>query len=138
MEVEVWRRSPGRADPSICATGEDVFAMLMPKHLTRMRAMTICHIDDIAFFAHSSASKVAIAEGAHARVTLWCLEPGQEIQPHAHAGDHVWSVQEGEGRYLAGEEAHPVTAGSVIFAAAGEIHGMRAKTRLLFVSVSAG
>ncbi len=71
-------------------------------------------------------------------MTLWGLEPGQEIHPHAHGGDHVWIVQEGTGWFLDDEGSHPVRPGAVVFAPAGEPHGMRAETRLAFVSVSAG
>ncbi len=100
--------------------------------------MVVCQPSDLARFAPDKPGKVPLAEGAHARVNLWCLEPGQEIEPHAHAGDHVWSVLEGEGWYLHVDGAEPVARGSFIFAPAGEVHGMRAKTSLVFTSVSAG
>ncbi len=100
--------------------------------------MDLCRTADRADFTPARPNKVPLAAGEHARVTLWCLEPGQEIRPHAHAGDHAWTVQEGEGWFLSAAEAHPVSAGCFVFAPAGEEHGMRAKTRLVFVSVSAG
>ena len=100
--------------------------------------MKIHAIEEAVAFADGKANKVALAGGEHCRTTLWCLEPGQEIHPHAHAGDHVWVVHGGSGWFLSGGEAHPVGVGSVVFAPAGEIHGMRAESRLIFVSVSAG
>jgi len=100
--------------------------------------MKMARISDLTAFSTEKAAKVAVADGAHCRVTLWCLEDGQEIHPHAHAGDHVWVVQTGSGWFLQGEEAAPVGPGSVVFAPAGEVHGMRAASRLVFVSVSAG
>ena len=100
--------------------------------------MEIRDIRDTASFTDDKASKVALAAGDHCRVTLWCLEAGQEIRPHAHAGDHVWVIQEGEGSLLTGEGEHRVAPGAVSFVPAGEVHGMRAKTRLVFTSVSAG
>ncbi|MHB8766950.1 MAG: cupin domain-containing protein [Deferrisomatales bacterium] len=100
--------------------------------------MHIARVADLANYSSDHAQKSNLAEGAHCRVTLWCLEPGQEIHPHAHAGDHVWVVQEGEGWFLTDTGTHPVGPGSVVFAPAGEPHGMRARERLAFVSVSAG
>lgn len=100
--------------------------------------MKIARIATAATFSAEHAHKVSLAEGAHCRVTLWCLESGQEIHPHAHDGDHVWVVEEGEGWFLREGEPVPVEPGTVLFAPAGEPHGMRAGTRLVFVSVSAG
>lgn len=100
--------------------------------------MTLTRLADAVSFSPDKASKVVLAEGAHARVTVWCLEPGQNIQPHVHAGDHAWTVVDGEGWFLTAEGEHPVAAGSFVFAPEGEAHGMRAGTRLTFVSVSAG
>jgi quercetin dioxygenase-like cupin family protein len=100
--------------------------------------MNIARVAQAASFSPEKASKVSLAEGAHARVTLWCLESGQDIHPHAHAGDHVWVVEQGRGWFLRDGEEIPVDAGTVVFAPAGEVHGMRAETRLVFVSVSAG
>lgn len=100
--------------------------------------MHICHPLGLGSFSSDKADKTTVVEGKHARVTVWCLEPGQGIHPHVHAGDHIWVVQEGEGWYLSGEEEHPVSPGMMVFAHEGEPHGMRAKTRLSFLSVSAG
>lgn len=100
--------------------------------------MHICVPSQLGSYAADQASKTAVAEGTHARVTVWCLEPGQDIHPHVHAGDHIWVIQTGEGWFLSGDGEHPISAGMLIFAPEGEPHGMRAKTRLSFVSVSAG
>ncbi len=100
--------------------------------------MDIRTVSAATAFSPTQANKVALAEGGHARVTLWCLNPGQEIHPHAHAGDHVWVVQQGEGWFLTESGEHAVAAGAVVFAPEGEPHGMRAATALVFVSVSAG
>jgi len=100
--------------------------------------MEICTIKEKANFSSEKAQRNAIADGEHSKITLWCLEAGQDIHPHAHAGDHSWVVHEGEGKYLTADGEHPIAAGSIIFAPAGEVHGVKADTRLVFVSVSAG
>ncbi|PLX41536.1 MAG: hypothetical protein C0608_05460 [Deltaproteobacteria bacterium] len=100
--------------------------------------MEIKSVDDLTAFSSDKATKNLFVTGEHCRVTLWCLESGQSIEPHIHAGDHFWSIQEGEGYYLDGEKEHKVNAGQMIFAPEGEPHGMRAVTKMTFISVSAG
>lgn len=100
--------------------------------------MEIHAIKEKAKFSSEKATKTDIAAGAHSKISLWCLEPGQDIHPHAHEGDHSWVVCEGEGKFLTADGEHPVGPGSIVFAPAGEDHGMKADSRLVFVSVSAG
>lgn len=100
--------------------------------------MTLTRLSAAAAFSPDKACKTVLAQGKHAGVNLWCLEPGQEIHPHVHAGDHAWVITEGEGWFLTADAEHPVAPGTFLFAPEGEAHGMRAKTRLSFVSVSAG
>ena len=88
---------------------------------------------------HTAERKNPVASGAHSRVTVWRLDPGDQIRPHVHAGDHVWVVTEGSGWFLTPEAEHPVGAGTLVFVPEGEPHGMRASEEgLRFVSVSAG
>lgn len=92
-------------------------------------------------FSQEKASKVALAKTEHSRSTLWCLLPGQRIEPHVHAGDHIWTVYEGEGNFLsAGNPPRPVSAGTILVAPAGESHGVEntGGEGLVFLSVSAG
>ncbi|HEY3488781.1 MAG TPA: cupin domain-containing protein [Candidatus Deferrimicrobiaceae bacterium] len=100
--------------------------------------MLIRQVGELTRFDPTGPVRHPVAEGTHCKTALWCLEAGQEIHPHVHAGDHVWTVVEGEGWFLTEKDAHPVEKGSVVFAPAGEAHGMRAGTQLAFVSVSAG
>ena len=92
-------------------------------------------------FSDEKAQKIVLGQAPHSRTTLWCLQPGQHIHPHVHAGDHVWVVLEGEGFFLEGEEKKkPIGAGTVLIAPAGESHGVEnsGEKGLVFVSVSAG
>ena len=86
------------------------------------------------------AAKVALAETAHSRTTLWCLLPGQHIHAHVHAGDHIWVVLEGEGWFSDGKEEKRVQPGTVLVAPSGEAHGIanRGREGLVFISISAG
>ncbi|MBW2450944.1 MAG: cupin domain-containing protein [Deltaproteobacteria bacterium] len=89
----------------------------------------------------AKAEKTILAKTAHTQTTLWCLKPAQKISPHVHAGDHVWVVLEGEGRFLseASDGIH-VKAGSILSAPAGLSHGIEntGSLGLVFISVSAG
>lgn len=105
--------------------------------------MTIqtCQYQEKISFNKDKASKVVLSEGPHARTTLWCLNPGQEIHPHVHAGDHVWVVLEGQGLFLSEHaDEQPVTPGTILSAPAGISHGIRnnGSQGLVFVSISAG
>ena len=92
-------------------------------------------------YSEEKAGKVALAETDHSRSTLWCLLPGQGIVPHVHAGDHIWTVLEGEGNYLSeGQDPRPIRPGTVLVAPAGESHGVEntGTGGLVFLSISAG
>ena len=95
---------------------------------------------DKVAYDRDKANKVALGETAHSRTTLWCLLPGQHIHPHVHAGDHIWVILEGEGRFLRDGEPVPVSPGTVLVAPAGRPHGIEngGNEGLVFVSVSAG
>jgi quercetin dioxygenase-like cupin family protein len=92
-------------------------------------------------YSDEKAGKIALSDTGHSRTTLWCLLPGQGIAPHVHAGDHIWTVFEGEGTYLSeGKTPRPIRPGTLIVAPAGESHGVEntGKAGLVFLSVSAG
>lgn len=93
-------------------------------------------------YSDEKANKVVLSSTAHARTTLWCLKPGQGIKPHAHAGDHIWVVLEGEGLYHGpeGTKDVAVTFGTTLVAPAAEVHGITntGNKGLVFVSISAG
>ncbi|HEY5996848.1 MAG TPA: cupin domain-containing protein [Candidatus Deferrimicrobiaceae bacterium] len=101
--------------------------------------MLIRQVKEMARFDPAAPVKLQVSDGTHCRTTVWCLEIGQEIHPHAHAGDHVWTIVEGEGWVVSGtSDPLLVEPGSLFFAPAGEPHGIKAGTRLVFVSVTAG
>ena len=96
---------------------------------------------DKVIFQEAKPGKTVLVETKLSRSTLWCLGPGQRIEPHVHAGDHVWTVFEGEGLYLSeGMEPQRIGPGTVLVAPAGESHGVEnpGPGGLVFLSVSAG
>ncbi len=99
-----------------------------------------CDYKDKVDFNAAKANKVSLAETEHSRTTLWCLLPGQHIHPHVHAGDHIWVVLEGDGRFLSDAAAEPISPGKVLVVPAGKSHGVEnsGDKGLVFVSISAG
>lgn len=96
------------------------------------------YTDKVAY-SKEQANKIILAETPHSRTTLWCLLPGQHIHPHVHAGDHIWVILEGAGRFL-GDSPCDVAPGSVLVAPDGIAHGIdnTGSEGLVFVSVSVG
>jgi quercetin dioxygenase-like cupin family protein len=75
-----------------------------------------------------------------AAVVAWTVKPGQRISPHVHPmGQDTWTILEGEGEYQLDSAAHTahITAGDVVVAPAGAVHGaVNSGSRpLVFVSV---
>ena len=80
-------------------------------------------------FAPDKMQKVALFQSTGFFLDLYCLEPGQEQKPHAHAGsEKVYLVVEGSGRFQAGEGELRLDAGEAIRVAAGETHGVHNDT----------
>lgn len=101
----------------------------------------LCNYRDNINFSDEKACKVVLSEGLHSRTTLWCLNPGQNIHPHIHAGDHVWIVLEGEGVFLSeGQQDQAISPGTILSAPAGISHGVEntGHAGLIFASISAG
>jgi quercetin dioxygenase-like cupin family protein len=60
---------------------------------------------------------------------LNCLEPGQSQKAHEHSGqDKFYFVVEGRGEFQIGDQIQPASAGQVIWAPAGVIHGVSNET----------
>lgn len=61
----------------------------------------------------------------HARVSLICMKPGQEIVTHTHHGSHIWMVMEGTGQFQSGGKTQSITTGQIVIVPAFEDHGIR-------------
>ena len=56
------------------------------------------------------------------RASLINFSPGAKNVFHSHTNDQVLCITEGEGIVATKEEEHTVTAGTIIFIPAGELH----------------
>ncbi|WP_298268773.1 cupin domain-containing protein [Geobacter sp.] len=75
----------------------------------------------------------------HARVSLICMKPGQEIITHTHHGSHIWTVMEGTGEFLTGKEPRTITVGQIVIVPPFENHGIRntSQENLVIASITA-
>ncbi len=69
--------------------------------------------------------KGTLFRGEMLLVGINCFEPGQTQSVHDHADqDKVYVVMAGVGRFTVGDEVRDVSAGGVVWAAAGIPHGV--------------
>ncbi len=61
----------------------------------------------------------------HAKISLICMKPGQEIITHTHHGSHIWTVMEGTGELVSGKQSQTITMGQIVVVPAFEDHGIR-------------
>ena len=83
-----------------------------------------------------------ITQSAEAVVVAWHVRPGQCIAAHVHPlGQDTWTILSGCGEYQynAAGASMPITAGDVVVAHTGEVHGVRntGLEPLAFISVVA-
>ena len=88
--------------------------------------MSFVEVSEQVRFRADKLSKVNLFDAPQMFVDVYCLEPGQEQKPHTHAdAAKVYYVLEGEGTFLIGEESRTVGSGFAVFAAPGELHGVK-------------
>ena len=85
-------------------------------------------------------ARTIIHATAHATLVAWRLDPGQVIRAHIHPhGQDTWTILAGSGRYITDRAgaSQMITAGDVVVAEVGQVHGVVNEGRepLLFISV---
>lgn len=78
-----------------------------------------------------------ILGGDQARILLAGLEPGQRIPVHPEALA-LYTILEGQGMMLVGDDQYVIGPGSLIVVPAGVARGIVAETRLSFVAARFG
>jgi quercetin dioxygenase-like cupin family protein len=79
-----------------------------------------------ALFAVEKLQKINLFETKNFFCDLYCLEPGQEQKLHAHKEeDKLYYVLEGRGSFLGEEETRELGSGQIVFAPAGQPHGVK-------------
>jgi quercetin dioxygenase-like cupin family protein len=86
-------------------------------------------VDEARDFRADRMAKTNLFETPRVFCDVYCLAPGQEQKPHAHAGaDKIYYVLEGRGTFLVGEEERSLGPGTAVLAPSGEPHGVRNAT----------
>lgn len=72
-------------------------------------------------------------------ISIACWEPGQTSPIHHHPGaDEIYHVLEGEGLFTDGRTERRLAPGDTVIFPAGEVHQVRALTRMVLYRVQAG
>ena len=83
-------------------------------------------VKDRVRFAQDKMAKIALATTSRTQLDLYCLEPGQEQKPHAHADqDKIYVVLDGVAHVVVDGKEERLEPGEAIVARAGQEHGIR-------------
>ncbi len=95
-----------------------------------------------AFMQPSDSEPIrsVVTQSEQATIVAWHISPGQRIAAHVHPqGQDTWTILSGRGSYLleANGASQCITAGDVVVAHVGEVHGVLndGDIPLVFVSV---
>lgn len=96
--------------------------------------------EEHAAYDSERMGKSTLFESERLLVGLNAFEPGQEHKLHAHSGmDKVYHVLAGRGVFLLAGREEPMTAGMMLIAPEGMMHGIRntSTERLLVLAILA-
>lgn len=82
-------------------------------------------VKDIKKFDDAKRHHEIIWSDDHAKISLICMKPGQEIITHTHHGSHIWTVMEGTGELVSGKQSQTISMGQIVVVPAFEDHGIR-------------
>ncbi len=88
--------------------------------------MNVKNVIEIEQFNPDKMQKINLFETGNFFCDVYCLEPGQEQKVHAHATeDKLYFVLSGRGSFVVGNETEEHGEEEVVFAPAGEPHGVK-------------
>lgn len=77
-------------------------------------------------FSREKMQKMNLFETERMFTDIYCFEPGQEQNPHAHPdAEKVYFVLEGTGRFQIGGDERDLGPDQIVLAPAGEEHSVR-------------
>lgn len=77
----------------------------------------------------------AIHQSPHSRISLFVLEPNQEITPHTAPAEVLMFVHRGKGSFSVGDRTVVAQAGDMIPVPFGLVHGFKAQERMVVYAV---
>lgn len=101
--------------------------------------MEIVDLEGAKEFSPTHHVHKSLTETACSDITIACWEPGQASPIHHHPGaDEIYHVLEGEGLFTDGRTEKRLGPGDTVLFPAGEVHQVRAVTRMVLYRVQAG
>ncbi len=88
-------------------------------------------------FTPDAKNSFVVFDSDQARLALFCSEPGQGVDSCCSDSRVMMTVLEGEGTFTTKGGEVEGGPGSIIIWEPGEMHGYRAKTRLVFLATIA-
>ena len=85
----------------------------------------VLDVRELKKFSDEKRHQETIWSDDHARISLICMKPGQEIVTHTHHGSHIWMVMEGSGEFLSGGRPQTIAVGQIVVVPPLEDHGIR-------------
>jgi quercetin dioxygenase-like cupin family protein len=80
-----------------------------------------------------------LSETPHSSISIVGWEPGQISPIHSHPdADEIYYILEGEGLFNDGRKERQLGPGATVIFPAGEVHQVRAVTRMVLYRVQAG
>jgi len=98
--------------------------------------MKVINLNEKIGFVEYDVKKQLLHDSEQARFVLFCMEPGQTIEPHTSSSTVTIIVIEGKGKWL-GEKEMDFKKGDVCFYEPEEPHGFRAEERSVLLAVIA-
>ena len=86
---------------------------------------TVLDLAKLKKFNDDKRSLEEIWSDDHAKISLLCMKPGQEVHTHTHHGNHIWTVVEGEGVFFSGGKSQTITVGQIVIVPPFEDHGIK-------------
>lgn len=86
---------------------------------------TILDLAKLQKFNPDKRSLEEIWSDDHSKISLLCMQPGQEVHTHTHHGNHIWLVIEGEGEFVSGGKKETIKPGQIVIVPAFDDHGIK-------------
>lgn len=98
--------------------------------------MKVIKLNEKTEFIRHNVAKKLLHDSDQARFVLFCMDPGQEIEPHTSSSSVTIIVIEGSGKWL-GDKEIDFKKGDICFYEPEEPHGFRAEERTVLLAVIA-
>lgn len=88
------------------------------------------NLEEYIEFSPSKPVSKILYDCEKVRTVLFCLEAGQEVEPHTVVPKVTMFVISGSGAFIVGDETHEVGPGSFVVCESSESHGIKANERM--------